>query len=311
MVKDTLTFWGTGDSMGVPRVYCSCEVCMEARTTGRNRRFRSSAMLNSTMGELLIDCGPEWRTQMENFGKHTMGHVLITHAHFDHIAGLPEWADACRWQQVNGHLHAPADVLDLLRRMFPWLENQLVYHDCSSGWQWGEWHIQPWKVSHGKNGFSYAYRFDKLGKPERLDSSNRHGDANKLGSSDKLAGLGKHYDFGKLNSLEKLNDSEKLASPEKPYCFAYCPDAINLSDEQRMPLFGLDLLVLGTNFYKEDADIETRSVYDMVEALDLLEQVKPKRTLFTHMSHGVDILQDYSLPEGVMPAQTGMMLELG
>jgi len=49
----------------------------------------------------------------------------------------------------------------------------------------------------------------------------------------------------------------------------------------------------------------------MIEALDLLDLVKPKLTLFTHMSHGVDILRDYNLPEGVMPAQTGMRLELG
>ena len=236
---------------------------MEARTGGSNRRFRSSALLSSSIGDLLIDCGPEWRTQMEHYEKRELTHVVITHAHFDHIAGLPEWADACRWQQTNGHVYAPADVLVTLRKMFPWLENQLVYHDCSNGWQWGEWHIQPWKVFHGKNGFSYAYRFDKLG-----DTDN-------------------------------------------PYRFAYCSDAINLSSEQQTPLYGLDLLVLGTNFYKEDADVETRSVYDMIEALDLLDLVKPKLTLFTHMSHGVDILRDYNLPEGVMPAQTGMRLELG
>ncbi|NHN31846.1 MBL fold metallo-hydrolase [Paenibacillus agricola] len=255
--------------MGVPRVYCSCEVCMEARTGGRNRRYRSSALLSSSEGELLIDCGPEWRTQMEHYEKRKLGHVLITHAHFDHIAGLPEWADACRWQQQSGHVYAPADVLATLRKMFPWLENQLVYHDCSSGLQWGAWQIQPWKVFHGKNGYSYAYRFDKLA------------------------------------------DNIKLAKDSRPYRFAYCPDAINLSAEQQAPLFGLDLLVIGTNFYKEEADFETRSVYDMVEALELLAHVQPKLTLFTHMSHGVDITKNYNLPAGVNPAQTGMQLELG
>ncbi|MFD0681657.1 MULTISPECIES: MBL fold metallo-hydrolase [unclassified Paenibacillus] len=260
MNKDTLILWGTGDSMGVPRVYCSCEVCSEARTTGLNRRFRSSAMLEAAEGELLIDCGPEWRTQMELLDKRFIGHVLITHAHFDHIAGLPEWADACRWLRKKGHLYAPADVLQTLRKQFPWLENQLIFHDCGAGMDWGNWRIQPWKVCHGKNGFSYAYRFDRT-KPSS-------------------------------------------------YSWAYCPDSINLNAEEKAPMFGLQLLILGTNYYKEPVDLATRSVYDMVEALDLLEETQPDRALFTHMSHGVDFRTDYKLPARVTLAVTGMKLDL-
>ncbi|WP_317259358.1 MBL fold metallo-hydrolase [Paenibacillus baimaensis] len=259
-VKDTLTLWGTGDSMGVPRVYCSCGVCTEARTSGANRRFRSSALLHTSVGTLLIDCGPEWRTQMEHYGLRSLEHVLITHAHFDHIAGLPEWADACRYSHMKGHVYAPADVLTQLRTMFPWLENQLDYHDCSGSMVWGEWVVRPWKVCHGKNGFSYAYRFDK------------------------------HTD--------------------QPYHFAYCSDAINLNEEEKAPLFGLQLLIIGTNFYKEESAIETRSVYDMTEALELLQETKPEHTIFTHMSHGVDVLEQYGLPVSVVMARTGMILEL-
>ncbi|NOU96650.1 MBL fold metallo-hydrolase [Paenibacillus sp. LMG 31456] len=246
--------------MGVPRVYCSCEICAEARTTGLNRRYRSSAMLEAAEGELLIDCGPEWRTQMELLDKRFISHVLITHAHFDHIAGLPEWADACRWLHKKGHVYAPEEVLQTLRRQFPWLENQLTYHDCGAGLDWGNWRIQPWKVCHGKNGFSYAYRFDRTGA--------------------------------------------------SPYSWAYCSDAINLTDKEKAPLFGLQLLILGTNYYEEHADKATRSVYDMIEALELLDETKPDRALFTHMSHGVDIRTDYKLPSMVTLAVTGMRLNL-
>ncbi|MDF2959714.1 MAG: fold metallo-hydrolase [Paenibacillus sp.] len=197
---------------------------------------------------------------MERMNKRFIGHVLITHAHFDHIAGLPEWADACRWLQRKGHVYAPGDVLQTLRTQFPWLENQLIYHDCSEGLDWGHWHIQPWKVCHGKNGFSYAYRFDKKGA--------------------------------------------------SPWSWAYCSDAISLNDEQKAPLFGLQLLVLGTNFYEEHAEISTRSVYDMVEAFALLDEIKPHRTVFTHMSHGVDFRAGYKLPPLVTLAESGMRIEL-
>jgi phosphoribosyl 1,2-cyclic phosphate phosphodiesterase len=197
---------------------------------------------------------------MERLHKRQMEHILITHAHFDHIGGLPEWADACRWDKVQGHVYAASDVLTSLRSMFPWLENQLIYHDCSDGFQWGDWHIRPWKVCHGKNGFSYAIRFDKL--------------------------------------------------TGEPYRFAYCSDAINLNAEEKAPLHGLHLLVLGTNFYKEDADMGTRSVYDVVEALQLLKETSPARMVLTHMSHGIDIRSDYKLPASVEWGKTDMVINL-
>lgn len=44
---DNLVFLGTGDAMGVPRVYCSCETCMEARAGGLNVRLRSSVLIDN------------------------------------------------------------------------------------------------------------------------------------------------------------------------------------------------------------------------------------------------------------------------
>ncbi|MCS7462055.1 MBL fold metallo-hydrolase [Paenibacillus doosanensis] len=259
-MKDSVTFWGTGDSMGVPRVYCSCDICDEARGAGSNRRYRSSIMLHAGDSELLVDCGPDWRGQMERAGKRFVERVLITHAHFDHIGGLPEWADACRWLKRKGRLYAPLEVLQTIQKQFPWLQNQLQFHDCAGGLQWEHWRIRPWRVCHGKNGYSYAYRFERTAGPS--------------------------------------------------YAFVYCPDSIRLSDEEKAPLFGLQLLILGTNFYKEEAAPATRSVYDMVEALELISEISPGRVIFTHMSHGVDLARSYPLPSFVSLAQTGLTIEL-
>ncbi|HEY0828968.1 MAG TPA: MBL fold metallo-hydrolase [Bacilli bacterium] len=254
---DSLIFLGTGDSMGVPRVYCSCAVCTEARGTGKNARLRSSVLIQAGEEDLLIDCGPDWTRQMEQLQKREIGHVLVTHAHHDHVAGLPEWGDACRWTLKKGNVYAPADVLNDLHRRYPWLESNLTYHDISTGFEFEGWQIQPWKVNHGKNGHSYAYHWAKDG-----------------------------------------------------FKWVYCSDAISLPDDQKNLLFELDLLILGTSFYHEEAELATRSVYDMVEALELVAEVKPGRVIFTHMSHAIDMERDYGLPSNVKLARLGMQCSL-
>ncbi|WNQ11208.1 MBL fold metallo-hydrolase [Paenibacillus aurantius] len=255
---DRLTFWGTGDSMGVPRVYCECGVCREARTSGRNRRLRSSVELTTGDGPLLIDCGPDWKAQMERFGRREMKRVLMTHAHFDHMAGLPEWADSCRWTKNTGRLFGPEEVLATVRERYPWLESSLTFHEADQGLSFGGWTIEPFKVPHGKNGFSYAYRFAKNG-----------------------------------------------------YRWVYCPDSINLSEEAKAFFSGVDLLVLGTSFYKEEFPYHTRSVYDMIEGQELVRELGAGQAVFTHMSHDVDLGRTYLLPPNIRLAETGLSLELG
>lgn len=256
---DQLVFIGTGDAMGVPRVYCECGVCTEARSTGLNRRYRSSVAVEGADGDFLIDCGPDWRNGMELRGRRFAQHILITHAHFDHIGGLPEWADACRWLGRRGQLYAPGEVVDTIIKQYPWLPAHLDLHPLhNESFRLAGWNIRGWKVFHGKNGFSYAYRLEKRG-----------------------------------------------------YAWAYCSDSIALLEEQKKPLHDLDLLVLGTSFYREQAEFATRSVYDVVEALELLDEIHPARTLFTHMSHDIDLAASYGLPDQVEYATTGMSVALG
>lgn len=254
---DQLVFMGTGDAMGVPRMYCDCAVCAEARDSGQNRRYRSSVAVEGADGGFLIDCGPDFRAGMERRGQRFVEHILITHAHFDHIGGLPEWADACRWLDRRGQLYAPQEVLDTILRQYPWLGRNLDIHAVDGGVQLAGWQVQAWKVFHGKNGFSYAYRLEKNG-----------------------------------------------------YAWGYCSDAIALPPEQKLPLQGLDLLVLGTSFYRENAEFSTRSVYDVTEALELLREVRPGRTIFTHMSHDIDLRSDYGLPGAAEYARTGQVVVL-
>ncbi|MBW5448161.1 MBL fold metallo-hydrolase [Cohnella sp. CFH 77786] len=251
-----ITFLGHGDSLGTPRVYCECAVCEEARTTGANRRLRSSLWLREkNASPLLLDCGPDWREQMESIGVRNAAMGLLTHAHFDHIGGLVDWADACRWTDVHADVFAPAEVLEEVLRRFPWIGSRLRLHANDEGMEYGGWNVRPWKVNHGKNGYSYAYRFDR---------------------------------------------------PQTGKSWAYCSDSINLSEAEKEPLRGLELLILGTSFAEEPFPMDTRSVYDMKEGLALAAEVGAGKVLFTHLSHDVDSRRDYGLPSHVRLGETGM-----
>ncbi len=69
-------------------ITCSCAVCTS--TNPRNRRFRPSGLL--TLGEkrFLIDAGPDFRSQALAFGIKKLDALVLTHTHFDHIAGIDD-----------------------------------------------------------------------------------------------------------------------------------------------------------------------------------------------------------------------------
>ena len=83
-----LTFLGTGTSQGVPVIGCRCEVCRSQDE--RDRRLRTSAMVEVDGVRIIIDAGPDFRQQMLREGVRHIDAILLTHGHTDHIAGLDD-----------------------------------------------------------------------------------------------------------------------------------------------------------------------------------------------------------------------------
>ena len=54
-----ITFLGTGTSQGVPVIGCRCEVCLS--TDERDKRLRTSAMIECDDMRIVIDAGPDFR----------------------------------------------------------------------------------------------------------------------------------------------------------------------------------------------------------------------------------------------------------
>lgn len=87
-MHNTITFLGTGTSTGVPMIGCHCSVC--SSNDPRDKRLRTSAFVEYEGLELLIDCGPDFRTQALTYGIENLDAILLTHQHKDHTGGLDD-----------------------------------------------------------------------------------------------------------------------------------------------------------------------------------------------------------------------------
>lgn len=112
-----LIFLGTGTSTGVPQLMCECETCRS--TDVRDKRLRASALVKVDGLNLLIDCGPDFRTQMLAYGDNgNLDALMITHSHYDHVGGVDDLRPYCTPEGFP--LYCKADVADDLRNRVPY-----------------------------------------------------------------------------------------------------------------------------------------------------------------------------------------------
>ncbi len=83
-----IIFLGTGTSQGIPVIACHCEVCRS--TDHRDKRLRSSIMIEMDNQRIVIDCGPDFRQQMLRESVDSIDAILVTHSHKDHLGGLDD-----------------------------------------------------------------------------------------------------------------------------------------------------------------------------------------------------------------------------
>jgi len=83
-----VTFLGTGTSSGVPMIACNCAVCRSSDP--KDKRLRSSILLQSGALSLVVDTTPDFRYQMLRARVQQLDGILFTHPHKDHVAGLDD-----------------------------------------------------------------------------------------------------------------------------------------------------------------------------------------------------------------------------
>lgn len=290
-----LHFLGTGTSIGVPQMGCSCEVCRSEDQ--RDKRLRCSALVETDDHRLiLIDCGPDFRTQMLRFiaehpyaddtsvpysvrkmsemsdeqarkmGLHEAPRfdyamprieaVLLTHEHFDHVAGLDDlrpfsyfhsidvWAEPNVANAITNHMGYVFGA-----KHYPGAPKLTMNHlDVEQSITIGDNEIVPIRVYHGK-----------------------------------LPILG--FRMGSL---------------------AYLTDMSRLGEEQMEKLAGVKTLVVSALRHEVHATHQT-----IDEAIEFSRAVGAERTYFIHMCHtaGKQGEMDEQLPEGVRFAYDGLTIE--
>ncbi|HUV00611.1 MAG TPA: MBL fold metallo-hydrolase [Bacteroidales bacterium] len=83
-----ITFLGTGTSQGVPVIACDCETCLSE--DNRDKRLRTSLLLETDNTILLFDAGPDFRQQMLRENVKRLDAIILTHEHKDHISGMDD-----------------------------------------------------------------------------------------------------------------------------------------------------------------------------------------------------------------------------
>lgn len=111
-----ITFLGTGTSQGVPVIACHCDVCLSKDP--RDKRLRSSILLEIEGWTFVVDTGPDFRCQMLREDVQRLDGILFTHEHKDHIAGLDDVRAFNHKQKEEIPIYAEKRVIEAIKREF-------------------------------------------------------------------------------------------------------------------------------------------------------------------------------------------------
>ena len=287
-----LTFLGTGTSQGVPIIGCQCEVCKSADS--KDKRYRSSALVEYEGMTILVDAGPDFRSQMLAHDVRHLDAILLTHNHKDHTGGLDDVRSFNYIDRQAAEIYCEERVLKTLRTDYAYAFAEHKYPGAP------EWHIhlideRPFHVEalHGKgqlewvHDIGYFYRQpDGSLKPSDnavQEASHEHPNIIPIrGLHGQMPVLG--FRFGKI---------------------AYITDMSKLPEAELSKLQGLEHVTLNTVSYHPH-----HSHFSLDEALELAGKIGARHTWLTHLSHAFPRHEEFcrQLPPGVQPAYDGLVI---
>ena len=169
MAQFELTFLGTGTSLGVPMIGCSCPVCQSIDP--RDQRDRSSIFIRTPELCWVVDTGPDFRRQCLRNHITKVDAVIITHPHSDHIMGFDDLRPFTFGMDARIPVYASPETFVGLKHTFHFAfsgENRFPGylkpepHIIDGPFQLGGTTITPLPVQHGRV-VTTGLRFDRPG----------------------------------------------------------------------------------------------------------------------------------------------------
>ena len=152
-----ITFLGTGTSSGVPMIACNCNVCLSSDK--KDKRLRTSILVQSNTTCLVIDTTPDFRYQMLRTNTQKLDAVVFTHPHKDHIGGLDDVRAFNFFSNMPMQLYANELTSNAIKNemhyaftshKYPGVPNLVLNHIDNQIFSIGNITLQPIKALHLK-----------------------------------------------------------------------------------------------------------------------------------------------------------------
>ncbi len=249
-----ITFLGTGTSQGVPIIACPCNICQS--TDSKDKRLRTSILIEVDGKTFVVDTGPDFRQQMLRQNVKKMDAVIFTHEHKDHTAGFDDIRAFNFVNKKKMEIYASTNVQEALKREFAYIFSDFKYP----------------------------------GIPE----INLHLIENKPFSIEGIEIIPIEVMHYKLPVL-----GFRIAD------FSYITDANYISDKEKEKIKNSKILVL--NALRREPHI---SHFTLDQAIELVNELKPEKAYFTHISHQLGLHADVEkeLPENIELAYDGLKI---
>lgn len=161
-----VTFLGTGTSQGIPIIGSNHPVCLS--DDPKDKRLRSSIMVEWDNYRYVIDCGPDFRQQMLRERVQGINGIIFTHEHADHTAGLD---DIRPFSHIMGDvpLYVPERIIGNLEQRFYYIFTRVNRYPGApsagirvvenKAFELGNKKVLPIEFLHGKLPI-FGYRID-------------------------------------------------------------------------------------------------------------------------------------------------------
>jgi phosphoribosyl 1,2-cyclic phosphate phosphodiesterase len=120
-----ITFLGTGTSQGVPVIGCKCKVCQSEDP--KDKRLRSSILIEDGNNVFVVDTGPDFRQQMLREKVDKLDAVIFTHEHKDHTAGFDDIRAYNFLLKKKMDVYASLNVQETLKQEFAYVFSENKY----------------------------------------------------------------------------------------------------------------------------------------------------------------------------------------